>query len=211
VLGGVGKAGPDGAAQQAGVERVARLDHAQAVLVGGHAGAGGVEGRPRHGPGRQPAVVDERHPVLERVHDHGVAAAARQLGRQVPVADRAAVDRGQRRPPGGDRVVELPRRGPRPARLVMGRRHLEPFEQGGHPAVRVLPAVAEAEHQRRGLVALELPQDVAGAQPAADAEDHRLGERLSGLGGDHAVVGEDVGDGGAVGVDAAAQGPRRGL
>jgi len=38
------------------------------------------------------------------------------------------------------------------------------------PAVRVLPGVAEPEDQGPQVVGLELPEDVAGAQAAADPE-----------------------------------------
>ena len=92
------------------------------------------------------------------------------------------------------------------AGLQMRSRDREPLQHGLHPAVRVLPAVAEAEHEDRAPARLELPQDVAGPEPAADAEHHRLGQRLAGVAGDHSVVGEHVGDCGGVGMDAAAQG-----
>ena len=91
------------------------------------------------------------------------------------------------------------------AGLQVRGRDREPLEHRLHPAVRVLPAVAVAEHEDRAPARLELPQDVAGPEPAADAERHRLRQRLAGVAGDHSVVGEHVGDCGGVGMHAAAQ------
>ena len=75
----------------------------------------------------------------------------------------------------------------------------------GGPAVRVLPGVPEPEHQRAQVVGLELPEDVAGPEPAAGAQDHRLGNGLAGVGGDQPPVGQHPGDRVGVGVDAAQQ------
>ena len=122
MLGGVGQAGSDRVAQQRDGQLVAvGLDHAQPVPVRAHPRPRGVEHLARHGPRREPAVVDVDDVAVDRVHHHRVAAPALHLGGQVPVADRLAVDRGQRRPPGGQRLVELPRRGARAAGLQVRR------------------------------------------------------------------------------------------
>jgi hypothetical protein len=57
----------------------------------------------------------------------------------------------------------------------------------GGPAVRVLPGVAEPEDQGPQVVGLELPEDVAGAQAAADPEDHGLRQRPAFPGDDDQV------------------------
>ena len=94
--------------------------------------------------------------------------------RQVPEADLLAVDRRDRGPAGGQRRVEAlgaPRAPPVSCSANgMPRR----FKRLRAPSAPVLPLVAEAEHERGGVVDLELPQDVAGAEAAADPEHHRL-------------------------------------
>ena len=56
----------------------------------------------------------------------------------------------------------------------------------------------------RWILALELPEDVAGAQAAADAEDRGLGQRLARHARDDALVRQDVGQRGRLRVQAAA-------
>ncbi len=82
----------------------------------------------------------------------------------------------------------------------------EPIERLAGPAgdPRVLPLVPESEGEHRPSEALELPQDVAGAQPAADPEDRGLGQRLAGQPRDDALVCQDVGQRGRLRVQAAA-------
>lgn len=63
----------------------------------------------------------------------------------------------------------------------------EALEHPHRPPVRVLPLAAKAQDEVRRVVLLELPQDVARTEPAADPEDHRLGEI-------RAAMGEDVGE-----------------
>ena len=58
------------------------------------------------------------------------------------------------------------------------------------------------------MVRVELPQDVPGAEPAADAEHHRLAQRLARVRRDDAEVREHVRERGGVAVEPAAELPR---
>ena len=80
-----------------------------------------------------------------------------------------------------------------------------------HPGIaRVLPLIPESQGEDRPAVdlaavfRLELPEDVAGTQAAADAEDRGLGQRLAGHARDDALVRQDVGQRGRLRVQAAA-------
>ena len=136
-----------------------------------------------------------------------VAAIARHRIGQAPRPDRLEVDRCDDRRPGVEPVIERLACALRAAGLVDVRFDAEPLEGLAGPArdPRVLPLVAEPERQDRRVVALELPEDVAGAEAAADGEDRGLGQRLAGQAGDDALVGEDVGERRGLGVEAAAQ------
>jgi hypothetical protein len=122
-----------------------------------------------------------------------------QERRQVPVADQVpvreddrAAARGQfRRQPLGRAFGA--RGGVHPVRRA------EPVQRAVVP-IQVVPPVPEAQREVRGVVPGELPQDVAGAQPAADAQHHGLGHR-------HPGVGQQMADRRGVRVQAAPQGP----
>ena len=91
------------------------------------------------------------------------------------------------------------------AGLVQARRDAQAGAGLQRPAVRVLPGVPEPEDQRAQVVGLELPEDVAGAEPAADPQDHGLGQGTAAVGVEQSPVGQHAGDGVGVGVDAAGQ------
>ena len=56
---------------------------------------------------------------------------------------------------------------------------------------------------------VELPQDVTGSEPTADAEDHRLGQRLAGVRGDDPEIGQHVRERGRVAVEPTPELPGR--
>ena len=126
---------------------------------------------------------------------------------QAPRPDQREVDRGDDRRSGVEPGIERLAGALRAAGLVDVRFDAEPFEGLAGPArdPRVLPLVAEPERQERRVVALELPQDVPGTQPAADAEDRRFGQWLAGQARDDALVREDVGERRGLGMQAATQ------
>ena len=93
------------------------LDHAQPVLVGADPRPRGVERRRARRSAARARGRRRARLALARVDDHRVAAEAVSR-RQVPVADRLEVDRRERRPPLGQRLVELPRPRSSAARLV---------------------------------------------------------------------------------------------
>jgi hypothetical protein len=130
---------------------------------------------------------------------------ALQPGRQVPVAEQLLVGPDDRRDALADGGRQL-LGGPSPrAGLVHVGRDAEAGAGLAGPAVRVLPGVAEPEDQGAVVVGLELPEDVAGPEPAPDSEHHGLGQGLAGVGGEQAPVGQHPGDGVGVGVDPAQQ------
>jgi hypothetical protein len=123
----------------------------------------------------------------------------------VPVAEQLLVGPDDRRDALADSGSQLLGGPPGGAGLVHGGRDVEAGAGLQGPAVRVLPVVAEPEDQGAVVVGLELPEDVAGAEPAADTQDHGLGQRLAGVGGGQAPVGQHPGDGVGVGVHAREQ------
>ena len=73
------------------------------------------------------------------------------------------------------------------------------------PPVKILRRVSESEGHDPTVVALELPQDVAGTKPACDEEDQLL--RQWPVGADHAGVGQQIRQSDASGSDPPLQGP----
>ena len=167
---------------------------------GGHHGRGDAERG-------QPAIVDQvRAVVVASEHDDGQAAVAGHRVGQPPGPDPLRVHPGDDRHAGVEAFVERRPGALGAPGLVDVGLDAEPVERLAGPAgdPRVLPLVAEPEREHRRAVALELPQDVAGAQAAADAEDRGLGQRLARQARDDALVRQDVGQRGRLRVQATA-------
>ena len=73
------------------------------------------------------------------------------------------------------------------------------------PSVEVVPGVGEPEGDDPTVVVLELPEDVAGAEPAGDEQDQLL--RQGSLGTNHAGVGQQTCQGGRIGIGPTPQDP----
>ena len=160
--------------------------------------------RRRHGQRRQRAVVDVHPTPHDGVGDDRMATLSVEERRQVPVAQVVAVRPDDRRIAGGQRRGQRLRRagaaGARPGDV-----QAQPVDRRGQPPVEVLPGVGEPEGDHPAVVVGELPEDVTGAEAAADEEQQRLGQRPVGAG--DPAVGEHVRQRRGVRVDATAQGP----
>ena len=203
------QAGPDRRAQAVRRDRPRRgLQAEDPVLEATDPATSGRQDIGRDLERRPAAVVDEiRATGVPSEDDHGVAEMARHRVGQAPKADRLEVDRGDDRSTGVQPRIERCSGALRPAGLVVIGFDLESLQRLAGPArdPRVLPLVPEAERQDRLAEGPELPEDVARAEPAADAEDRGLGQGLAGQARDDALVRQDIGQGRGLGMQAAAQ------
>jgi hypothetical protein len=159
----------------------------QAVLIRADARPRRVEVAARHQQRAHVAIVNVHHVAVLRVGHDVVSPVPRLLGRLMPVADVESVGSDDARRAPREQLREAARRSGRTAGVLLGVAHAESAQGLVGPRVRVLPLVVETERHDRRVVALELPQDVAGARSAADGKDQRFVDR-------DAVVRQDVGD-----------------
>jgi hypothetical protein len=138
--------------------------------------------------------------------DHDQAVVPRPGLGQAPGPDGLEIDPGDDRQASVQARIQRIASALRATRLVAVGFDAESVERLGRPArePRVLPLVPEPDSEDGPTALLELPQDVAGAQAAADAEDRGFGQRLARQAGDHDLVGQHIGEGRGLRVQPAA-------
>ena len=191
--------------RSSGIARVAGPYGEHGVPVADHPGLRPVDVLSRDGQRGQRPVVQVDPPVPFGVGNHRMAAVAVEPGGQLPVADQIAVGPDDDRLPGPELPPECRCRTHCPRRARPVRVQLQPGDRLGEPSVEVVPGVGEPEGDDLTFVVLELPEDVAGAETAGDEQDQLL--RQGTIGTNHAGVGQDIGQGGRIGVRSPSQDP----
>ena len=109
------------------------------------------------------------------VGDDLVTTVTFQVRRQMPVPDQLPVGHDDGHFAGIERCGEQRVGRLRPARTLRPKWSVQPAQCVLGP-VEIVPPVPEPEDEVRVVVFGELPQDVAGAEPTANAKHHRLGD-----------------------------------